>query len=56
MKVVGNRKTALPFPLRYTYKAGFPLQISTGVQCRYVCRQGIKNTANGLFAVLATAL
>ena len=28
--VSGDRKTASPFPLHYTSKAGFPLQISTG--------------------------
>ena len=41
-KITGNEETASPFPLQYTSKAGFPLQISTGVRCRYVFRWGIK--------------
>ena len=56
MKVLGNRKTASPFPLNFTYKAGFPLQISTGVRCRYVFPMRYKNTANGYCLRLSTAL
>ena len=55
MKVLGNRKTASPFPLNYTSKAGFPLQISTGVRCRYVFPMRYKNTANGYCLRLSTA-
>lgn len=55
MKVLGNRKTASPFPLNYTSKAGFPLQISTGVRCRYVFPMRHKNTANGYCLRLSTA-
>ena len=52
---MGDRKTASPFPLRYTSKAGFPLQISTGVRCRYVFPCGIKNTATVIYLRLSTA-
>ena len=55
MKVLGNRKTASPFPLNFTSKAGFPLQISTGVRCRYVFPMRYKNTANGYCLRLSTA-
>ena len=55
MKITGNRKTASPFPLYYTSKAGFPLQISTGVRCRYVFPMRHKNTANGYCLRLSTA-
>ena len=54
-KITGNRKTASPFPLQYTSKAGFPLQISTGVRCRYVFPMRYKNTANGYCLRLSTA-
>ena len=36
-------------------KAGFPLQISTGVRCRYALPKAHKNTANGLCLRLVTA-
>ena len=55
-KFTGDRKTASPFPLNFTYKAGFPLQISTGVRCRYVFPMRYKNTANGYCLRLSTAL
>ena len=54
-KITGNEETASPFPLQYTSKAGFPLQISTGVRCRYVFPMRYKNTANGYCLRLSTA-